>query len=288
MSTNGVISGAAQASTHNRVREHRLEARVVLVLGAGSVGPGWGNGKAAAHAYARQGAHVVAVDAEENRARATVDAILTDFPNAQCLTVAANVTRADDVAAAVARTTARFGRIDVLHYNVGAGVFGGVVDLKEEDWDSIFAVNLKAAFLACKQVLPIMEQQARGVITLISSIASLGIGNYPYVAYQASKAGLNHFTRAIAVAYAAKGIRANAILPGLMDTPVIYQHREIVEQHGGIDSMRRKRDAMSPTGRMGTAWDVAHAAVFLASDEAAYVNGVILPVDGGLSCRLVG
>jgi NAD(P)-dependent dehydrogenase (short-subunit alcohol dehydrogenase family) len=264
----------------------KLSGRVALVLGAGSVGPGWGNGKACAFAYAREGAQLVAVDLHVERAERTVEEIRAEHPHADCLPLAADVTKSVDLERIVTATLARFGRIDILHYNVGEGTFGGISDLTEPQWDTIFALNMKGAFLACKHVLPILERQGRGVVTVISSIASLGIGAYPYIAYQASKAALNHFTRGIAVTYAAKGIRANAILPGLMDTPVIYQHEQIVREHGGMDAMRRKRDALSPTGRMGSAWDVANAAVFLASDDAAYVNGVLLPVDGGLSCRL--
>ena len=264
----------------------RLSGRVALVLGAGSVGPGWGNGKACASAYVREGAQLVAVDLHLERAEKTVEEIREQHPQAACMPLAADVTSSADIERATTAALARFGRIDILHYNVGEGTFGGVYDLSERQWDTIFALNMKGAFLACKHVLPVLERQGKGVVTLISSIASLGIGNYPYIAYQTSKAALNQFTRGVAVTYAAKGIRANAILPGLMDTPVIYQHEQIVRDHGGVEAMRRKRDALSPTGRMGNAWDVANAAVFLASDEAAYVNGVLLPVDGGLSCRL--
>jgi NAD(P)-dependent dehydrogenase (short-subunit alcohol dehydrogenase family) len=143
-------------------------------------------------------------------------------------------------------------------------------------------VNLTSAFLACKHVLPVMLEQGRGAIVNISSIAAEIVTDYPYFSYYASKAGLNQFTRALAIRYAARGIRANAVMPGLIDTPLIYS--QIAGSHGDAETMVAARHARSPTSRMGTAWDVAYAALFLASDEARYVNGVCLRVDGGLSC----
>ncbi len=262
----------------------RLKDKTALVLGAGSCGPGWGNGKAAAVAYAREGAKVVAVDIELERAQETAEIIVSE--GGECVALAGDVTVAADVEAAVQSTIEVFSTLDILHYNAGIGSFGGPVELEEEEWDRVLDINLKGAFLACKYALPIMEAQGSGVITTISSIAGLGVGPYPYVAYYASKAGLNNFTKAVAVAYAAKGIRANSILPGAMNTPLIHVQHQMADHYGGIEEMVKARDAMTPTGKMGDAWDVANAAVFLASDEAKYLNGVILPVDGSLSCRM--
>jgi NAD(P)-dependent dehydrogenase (short-subunit alcohol dehydrogenase family) len=264
--------------------ERVLENRVALVFGAGSSGPGWGNGKAAAVAYARAGARVVCVDMHVARAQETVDAITSE--KGEALALAADVARNDDVRAAVQEAVKRFGALDVLHNNVGISLFGGPVELSEEDWDRSIDANLKSVFLACKHALPVMERQGRGVITNISSILSQRVSWFDQIGYYASKAGVDHLTRAVAVKYAAKGIRANAILPGLIDTPLLYADPKIVDEtFGGVEKMRATRNAASPTGKMGTAWDIANTAVFLASDAAAYINGVTLPVDGGLVCK---
>jgi NAD(P)-dependent dehydrogenase (short-subunit alcohol dehydrogenase family) len=262
----------------------RLQDKIALVVGAGSSGPGWGNGKAAAVAFAREGARVVALDVDIGRAEETRDIIKEE--GGEAIAVAANVTKSAEIKAAVDKTVEVFGSVDILHYNVGIGDFGGPVELSEKEWDLTFDVNLKGAFLSCKHVLPIMERQHSGVITTISSIAGLGIGPYPYIAYSASKAALNHFTKAVAVAYAGKGIRANSLLPGAMNTPMIYSQPQMVEHYGSIEEMVKARDALTPMGKMGDAWDIASAAVFLASDEAKYISGVVLPVDGCLSCKM--
>jgi NAD(P)-dependent dehydrogenase (short-subunit alcohol dehydrogenase family) len=257
-----------------------LAARVVLVFGAGSSGPGWGNGKAAAVAYARAGARVACVDLALDRAEETARIIREE--SGEAIALAADVVSSADVAAAVNATAAEWGQLDILHNNVGISLFGGPVDLSESDWDRSIDTNLKSVFLACKHALPIMERQGRGVVTNISSILSVRVSWYDQIAYYASKAGVDHLTRAVAVKYAARGIRANAILPGLIDTPLLYANADVVRTHGGAAQMTAARDAASPTGRQGTAWDVAHVAVFLATDAARYINGVTLPVDGGL------
>jgi|TARA_B100000315_G_scaffold232148_1_gene244097 NAD(P)-dependent dehydrogenase (short-subunit alcohol dehydrogenase family) len=262
----------------------RLDEKVALVFGAGSSGPGWGNGKAAAVAYARAGASVIAADLDIDRANETRS--LIEQEGETCLALKADVTQADDIKAVVAETLSVHDRIDILHNNVGIGDMGNPVDLSEADWDRVHAVNLKSVFLICKHVLPTMIQQNSGVITNISSVASLRVRSAELIAYNVTKAGLNHLTRTLAAGYADKGIRANAILPGLMNTPMIYQIKELTAQFESEEAMVNARDAQSPTGKMGDAWDIAHAAVFLASDEAKYINGVILPVDGGLSCML--
>ena len=259
----------------------RLDGRIALVLGAGCAGPGWGNGNTAAMAYAQAGAAVVAVDRSLPAAEATRDLVLA--AGGACIAWAADVTNSASVEAAVAEAMRHHGRIDVLHNNVGFAGMGGPVDLPEAEWDRILDLNLKGVFLACKHVLPVMLAQGRGAVVNISSIAAVRWMGYPYAAYYAAKAGVNQLTVAIALQYAAQGIRANAVMPGMMNTPLI--HQQIAGQYATAADMVRQRDAACPMGRMGTAWDVAHAAVFLASDAAAYITGVCLPVDGGLSCR---
>lgn len=259
----------------------RLDGRVVLVMGAGCVGPGWGNGNAAAVAYARAGAAVIAVDRSLAAAEATCDLVLAE--GGASTAWAADVTSSASVAAAVAEAVRLHGRIDVLHNNVGYAGMGGPVELPEAEWDRILDLNLKGVFLACKHALPVMLAQGRGAITNISSLAAVRWTGYPYAAYYAAKAGVNQLTVGIALQYARQGIRANAVMPGMMNTPLI--HQQIAGQYSSAEEMVRQRDAACPMGRMGTGWDVAHAAVFLASDAAAYITGVCLPVDGGLSCR---
>jgi len=258
----------------------KLSGRTVLVFGAGSSGAGWSNGRAAAVLYAREGARVVAVDLSAAAAGATADIIAGEGGTA--IALAGDVTRAADIDAAVARTLAEFGRIDVLHNNVGITDMGALEEISEARWQRVMDINLTGVFLACKAVVPAMLRQGGGAIVNISSLAGAAINRYPYYSYYASKAGLNHFTRALAVQYARQGIRANVVAPGIMDTPLVRE--QIAGQYDDHAAMMRARDAMSPMGRQGTAWDVARAAVFLASDDAAYITGVCLPVDGGLGC----
>ncbi len=260
---------------------NRLKDKVALVFGAGSVGEGWGNGKAAAVAYAREGARVACVDLNPQAATATAEIIRSEGNVA--IALAANVINAREVQNAVDRTLSEFGRIDILHNNVGINEPGGAAEATEESWDRVMAVNVKGVFLACKAVLPVMERQGSGAIVNISSLAAIRYTGYPYASYYASKAAVNHFTTSIALEYAAKGIRANTIMPGIMDTPHIYQ--QISGYHADVEEMRAKRAALSPMKRQGDAWDVAWAAVFLASDEAKYITGIALCVDGGLHCR---
>jgi NAD(P)-dependent dehydrogenase (short-subunit alcohol dehydrogenase family) len=263
---------------------NRLQDKVALVFGAGSSGAGWSNGKAAAVAYAREGARVVAIDRVEQAARETVECI--EGEHLQALAVQADVTDTASVAAAVEQAVQAFGRIDILHNNVGTTVMGGPVELDEDVWKRSLDVNLGSVYRTSKAVLPHMVRQGRGVIINISSLASIRWAGYPYFAYYAAKAAVNQATVALAMQYARQGIRANAILPGAVDTPLIY--REISSQYGSIEEMRTARDRAIPMGKMGTAWDIANAAVFLASDEAAFITGVCLPVDGGQSCVMAG
>ncbi|WP_425102062.1 SDR family NAD(P)-dependent oxidoreductase [Tropicibacter sp. S64] len=260
-----------------------LTDHVALVFGAGSSGPGWGNGKATAVAYARAGAWVACVDLNPVAAEETAQIIAGEGGRAIALT--GNVAAEADVAEAVSATLAEFGRIDILHNNTGITPFGGPVTMALDDWDRAMDVNVKSVLLSTRYVLPHMEKRGYGVITNISSVAGIRVSGYDMAAYSTSKAAVNQLTRTIALQYAAKGIRANAILPGLINTPLVRNGAGFKGHHGDAEKQMAERDAMSPTGKMGDAWDVAHAAVFLASKEAKYINGVLLPVDGGLSCR---
>ena len=259
----------------------RLEGKIAIVFGAGSVGPGWGNGKATAVTFARNGAHVVCVDVNPAAAEATVEIIAAEGSAASAF--ACDVTSSDAVAEVVAQVVAAHGRIDVLHNNVGYATMGGPIELDEAAWHRTIDLNVTGCFLTCKHVLPHMLARRSGAIVNVSSIAAVRYTGYPYIAYYAAKAAVNNFTMGLALQYAKDGIRVNAIMPGLMNTPLIFQ--QISGQYADAEAMVAARDAACPTGKMGTAWDIANAALFLASDEAGYITGVSLPVDGGLSCR---
>jgi NAD(P)-dependent dehydrogenase (short-subunit alcohol dehydrogenase family) len=263
----------------------RLTGKVAMVLGAGSIGPGWGNGKAAAVAFAREGAKVLCADIDLAAAQETAAIIAGEGGEAMALR--ADVTKAADIAAAVAACLAAYGRIDVLDNNVGIALVGGVVEVSEEDWDKVFAVNLKGAFLAMKHVIPVMEKQGGGSIVNISSIAAIRWTGIPYATYYASKAALSHLTRTTAVQYAPQQIRVNAILPGLMQTPMVEKSAGLAQTYSGgdVEEMWRVRARQVPLGRGGDAWDVAWAAVYLASDESRYVTGIELVVDGGATLK---
>jgi len=262
----------------------RLADRVAVVVGAGQTpGDTVGNGRATALLFAREGARVVAVDRNLASAEETVKRIESEGGEASAFD--ADATREDDCRALMAACVDRYGRIDILHNNVGiGGGDAGPAHLEEADWDRILQVNLKSVILPCKHVLPVMREQRAGVITNISSIAA--VCSTGIVAYKASKAAVNAYTQSLAVGNAKYGIRANVIMPGLMNTPMAI---EGISGTLGIDKQQliEKRDAQVPLGaKMGTAWDVAYAALFLASEEAAFITGVALPVDGGQSARV--
>lgn len=261
----------------------RVAGKVALVIGAGSVGEGWGNGKAAAVLYAREGAKVMAVDVDKGAAEVTRGLVADE--GGDCLAVQANATNAADVSRIVDECVAAYGRIDILHNNVGGSVPGGPVEMTEEDWDANIDFNLKSVFLSCKYALPVMERQGGGAIVNISSVAGFTHYGSDLIAYRAAKSGLVQFTRGVALQYARKGIRANTVVPGLMNTPLVLQR--VVGQYGGGDAEATiaRRDAMCPMGHMGDAWDVAYAALYLASDEAKYVTAAEIFVDGGFRAR---
>jgi NAD(P)-dependent dehydrogenase (short-subunit alcohol dehydrogenase family) len=263
----------------------RLQDKVAIVTGAGSSGPGWGNGKATAVLFAREGAHVVAVDLKREAVEETVGIIRGEGNRGEAHV--ADVTQASDVERVVAHCIGTHGRIDVLHNNVGIVEVGGAVAASEESWERVVDVNLTSMFLTCKAVLPHMERQGGGAIVNISSVSGIRWLGVPYVSYAATKAGILGLTQSIAMEYARKGVRANAILPGLMNTPMIVRPLAGIYGEGDVDRMVAARSAQCPTGKMGDAWDVAYAALYLASDEAKYVTGAQLVVDGGLSCKVV-
>jgi NAD(P)-dependent dehydrogenase (short-subunit alcohol dehydrogenase family) len=264
----------------------RLEGKVAVIVGAGqSPGEGIGNGRATALRFGREGAKILAVD--RNLASAEETASLVRAEHGECLAFEADVTQETTLAAAIASAAERWGRVDILHNNVGVSLGGGDVplaEMTEEVFDRISAINLRGTVMACKHVLPIMRRQQSGVIINISSIAAWC--NYPSVAYKATKAAMIAFTQQLAIQNAAFGVRANVILPGLMDTPMAVDTRARAAGKPRAQ-VAAERDAQVPLrGRMGTAWDVANAALFLASDEAQFITGVALPVDGGALVRI--
>ena len=263
----------------------RLKDKVAIVSGAGCVGPGWGNGKATAVLFAREGAAVFCVDIRREAAEETCDLILGEGGRAEAWEC--DVSRSDQVEAMVEGCLAKYGRIDVLQNNVGALAIGGPVETSEEDWDRVHNVNLKSIFLTCKYVLPVMERQGGGAIVNISSIAGLRDIGIPYIAYSTSKAAVSHFTRVVAVQYALKGIRCNSVCPGLMRTPLVEKSLADHYADGDVEEMFRMRAAQVPMGKGGDAWDVAYASLYLASDEAKYVTGAELVVDGGITLKCV-
>jgi NAD(P)-dependent dehydrogenase (short-subunit alcohol dehydrogenase family) len=259
----------------------RLQRKVALVVGAGSVGPGWGNGKAAAVLFAREGAKVFAVDVNAEAALETAAIIRED--GGQVASFEADVTQPQDVARLVGACIDAYGRIDVLLNNVGGSAPGGVVEMSEEVWSSQMDHNLNYVFLTMKHVLPVMERQHAGSIINLASIAALAHFGPNVAAYAASKAGLIHLTRVTAIQYARKGIRCNTIVPGLMHTPLVEQRLSYQRADGDLSGLIRQRHDQVPMGRMGDAWDVAHAALFLASDDAKYITATEIVVDGGLA-----
>jgi NAD(P)-dependent dehydrogenase (short-subunit alcohol dehydrogenase family) len=263
----------------------RLKDRVALVVGAGqSPGEGMGNGRATAITFAREGARVLCVDHNLASAQETVDMIAAKSGTA--VAFKADVTKEAELKAMVADAEGRWGRIDILHNNVGVSLSGGdaqLLDITEEALDRCVAINLKSCIFASRQVIPIMRRQQSGAIINISSMAV--ITTYPYVAYKATKAAMVAFTEQLAYENAQYGIRANVILPGLMNTPMAVdtRAREFKKTRAEVEAAR---DAQVPLRKkMGTGWDVANAALFLASDEANFITGVTLPVDGGASVR---
>lgn len=256
----------------------RLDGKVALVTGAGSIVDGIGNGKASAITFAREGALVVALDINPGAVEDTHKFITGE--GGRCISVVADVSSNADCQRAIETCIGAFGRLDVLMNNVGITDSGGPVEYSEDAWDRMMNVNAKSMFLTAKYAIPHMEAQGHGSIINIGSINAIRAIPFPKFAYAASKAAVLGLTREIALQYASKGIRANVILPGFIRAPIV-EARNLELYGGDLDQMWKTRDRMSPTGKQGEPWDIANAALFLASDESSYVNGVVLPVDGG-------
>ncbi len=275
-------------STTNQASVGRLAGKSAVVVGAGQTpGETIGNGRAMAILFAREGAEVLCVDRNAERAMETVAMIEAEGGRAKAL--AADIVDAEQAAAIVSGAMAAFGKLDILVNNVGIGSLAGVSDgpphrCDEEAFDRIMQVNLKGMWLTTKAAIPPMRESGTGSIVNISSLASLA-GN-SMLAYEVSKAAVNRLTLSVAGSNAKYGLRCNAILPGLMDTPMAITG---VSKATGrsTDETRALRSARVPLkAQMGTAWDTAYAALFLASDEAKFITGVLLPVDGGMSTRV--
>ncbi|HUN38867.1 MAG TPA: SDR family NAD(P)-dependent oxidoreductase [Acetobacteraceae bacterium] len=264
-----------------------MAGKVAIVTGAGSVGPGWGNGKATATLLARQGAAVFLVDINPSAAEETRGIIQSE--GGASAVHGSDMTLAADVENMVRACMARFGRLDVLVNNVGGSAPGDPVSMPEEVWDRQIDFNLKTAFLGCKYAIPEMLKQGKGAIVNISSVAGMRndfASGRVHVGYSASKAGVIQFSRSTAGAYAKHGIRVNTVVPGLMHTPLVATRLAKTVGNNDLDALIEARHRAVPMGRMGDAWDVAHAVLFLASDEARYITGTEIVVDGGLTAAM--
>lgn len=256
----------------------RLKGKTAIVIGAGQgPGEGMGNGRATAIRFVQEGAKVMCVDRDLASAEETVK-----MAGGVCTAFEADVTKEATLAAAIEAAKKRWGRIDILHYNVGVSIAGGdkpLLEITEEAFDRVSAINLRGAIMACKHAIPAMRAQRSGVILMISSLAA--VEKYPLVAYKVTKAAMIAFTQQLAIQNAEYGIRANTILPGLMDTPMAVDTRARASGRPRKEIAAERDKRVPLRGKMGTAWDVANAAVFLASDEAGFITGVDLLVDGG-------
>ena len=264
-----------------------LTGKVAIVSGAGSVGPGWGNGKATATLLARQGASVFLLDINDDAVRETQKII--EGEAGTCAVHRCDMMVAGDVQEMVQTCLTRFKRIDILVNNVGGSAPGDPVTMTEEVWDRQINFNLKTAFLGCKYVLPVMVEQGKGAIVNIASVAGMRndfTSGRSHVGYSASKAGVIQLSRSVAGTYARKGVRVNTVVPGLMHTPLV-EYR-LARTVGGNDARKliEARNAVVPMGHMGDAWDVAHAVLFLASDEARFITGTEIVVDGGSTASM--
>ena len=265
--------------------EGRLAGKTAVVVGAGQTpGATIGNGRATALRFAQEGAHVLLVDRDDASVKETHEMVLETGGRADVFV--ADIALPDDPAGVAEKAVATLGRIDILHNNVGVGMGdGSPTRLTEEAWDRIFDVNLKAMWLTCKHVVPIMREQKGGSIICVSSIAAVSAAGH-LTAYKISKAGVNALVHQLAITNARHGIRVNGIMPGLMNTPMAV---DAPAQLLGIsrEELADARAQMVPLqNRQGSAWDVANAALFLASDEASFVTGAVLPVDGGQSAKI--
>jgi NAD(P)-dependent dehydrogenase (short-subunit alcohol dehydrogenase family) len=264
----------------------RLEGKIALIVGAGCVGPGWGNGRSAAVAFVREGAKVFAVDRDADSMIETVQrAKETAGPGGEIRTYSCDIMIPGEIKAMVDACVGAYGRIDILVNNVGGSAKGGAVELSEEAWDHQMDFNLKTVFLTCKHVIPVMEKNGGGAIVNTSSGAGVRWTGSAQVGYAASKAGVIQFGKVTAVEYAPMGIRVNTVIPGQMHTPLV--EARLVKQRGAndVDALLKSRVARIPLGFMGDGRDIAAAVLFLASDEARFITGTEIVVDGGMTAR---
>ena len=265
----------------------RMQDKVVLVTGAGSVGPGWGNGRAIAVRMVEEGAKVMALDMQADRLEETLQrgqrAQAKHHGEIQALTC--HVTQSASVEAAVAATLARFGRIDVLVNNVGGSAAGGPIEMSEEVWDAQIDHNLKSVFLMCKHVMPHMLKQGAGNVVNMASTSGIRWTGSAQVAYAATKAAVIQMGRVMAVQYAKQGIRVNTVVPGQLHTPMVETRLAKQRAGGDVQTLLSQRQARIPLPFMGDGQDTANAVLFLASDEARFITGTEIIVDGGMSVR---
>ncbi len=260
-----------------------MQDKVAFITGAGCVGPGWGNGRAAAVRFAEEGARIFAVDRDPERMEETAARVRE--AGGEIITRQCDVTDSKSVLAAVDACLQAWGRIDALINNVGGSAPGGPVEMSEEVWDAQVDFNLKSVFLTCKHVLPAMEQQGRGAIVNVASTSGLRWTGAAQVAYASTKAGIIQFSRVVAVQYAPKGIRVNTVIPGQLHTPMVEARLAKQRAGGDVEALLRQRLARIPLGFMGDGRDTANAALFLASDEARFITGSEIVVDGGMTAR---
>jgi NAD(P)-dependent dehydrogenase (short-subunit alcohol dehydrogenase family) len=257
----------------------RLIDKVAIVTGAGCVGAGWGNGRATAVRFVEEGAKVFAVDRDAAALKETVEHAPT------IATHICDVTDSRAVAGMVAACLERYGRVDILVNNVGGSAPGGPVEMAEEVFDAQVQFNLKSVFLGCKHVLPVMERQGGGAIVNIASVSGLRWSGSAQVAYAATKAGVIQLTRVVAVQYAPKGIRVNSVVPGQLHTPMVEARLAKQRTGGDVQALLAGRRKRIPLGFAGDGRDTANAVLFLASDEARFITGAELVVDGGMTVR---
>ncbi len=267
-------------------RSEKLKGRVALILGAGTSASGVSIGKASSIAMACAGASVAALDF--NLAAAQEVAQDIESTGAKAIAYRADVSNFDEMQSAIKRVMEDFGRIDIMQINAGIGRVGGPAETTLEDWDRIQKVNVESILIAAKLVAPIMVKQGSGSIIGVSSVAGMRYLGYPHLAYSVTKAAVTHFIKMLAQQYAGDGIRANTIVPGLIDTPRIQKNvAKVFDANADMDNTRRARDRQVPMGRMGTPWEIASVATFLASDDASYITGTEIVVDGGLTGKFV-
>jgi NAD(P)-dependent dehydrogenase (short-subunit alcohol dehydrogenase family) len=261
----------------------RLDNKVAVVTGAGCVGPGWGNGRAVAVRFAEEGAKIYALDRNLDAMQETLERVRA--VGGDVTAVACDVTDSAAIARMVEDCVKTYGRVDILVNNVGGSAAGGPVALDEDKWDAQIALNLKSVYLTCKHVLPVMEAQGAGAIVNTASTSGIRWTGAAQVAYAASKAGVIQLSRVVALEYAGKGIRVNTVVPGQLHTPMVEARLAGQRAGGDVDALLKQRLARIPLGFMGDGRDTANAALYLASDEARFVTGTEVIVDGGMTVR---